>query len=312
MQPTPDFKQEKDPFIQLLILLGLLAGAFILVNILALIIGLLTFGIDVLKDPALIMSTDPAHITGVKIQLIVQQFVLFLGPALMLAIIEKQKPQQFYGMKRSRLDLFFIVFLIMMCSFPIMGWINEQNQKMHLPGFLKNIEHWMREMENVGTDTTEAILKVKSVGGFVFNLIVIAIVPAICEELLFRGALQRTLVRAVKNHHIAIWTSAIIFSAIHLQFFGFFPRLFLGAGFGYIYYWTGSLRYTMFAHFLNNGMAVSVAYYLQINNLPPEKADEINVHWTGYVISAIITLALFKFLKNKATTPNTLPQTPPE
>ncbi len=306
MQAIPYLKEEKDPFIQLLILFGLLFGGFIVASIMTIIFGAITFGSDFLSNPALINSTDPKNIVSLKIQLIMQQGIIFLAPALLLAVIEKQSPQQFYGTRKPRWDLFLIVFLIMAFSLPFMGGINNLNQKMHLPQFLSGLENWMRALEDVGAKTTEAILKVNSVGGFLFNLVVIAIVPAICEELLFRGALQRTLIRAIKNYHIGIWVSAFLFSAIHLQFFGFFPRLFLGAAFGYIYHWTGNLKYTMFAHFLNNGIAVSVSYYLQVQNLPAEKADEMNVHWSGYLISGIITLALFKFLRDKTISRNAI------
>lgn len=293
------FREEKDPFIQLLILCGLLGGGFFLASIVTVIFALFSFGPGFLSNPELINSADPQNIISLKIQLILQQAIVFLVPALLLAVIQRQRPSQFYGMKQLKPSLFFLVLLIMMVSFPLMAGINELNQKMHLPGFLKGLEGWMRKMEDLGAETTKAILKADSVSGLALNLLVIAIVPAICEEFLFRGALQRSLIRAIKNHHVGIWISAIIFSAIHLQFFGFFPRLFLGAGFGYIYYFTGNLRYTIFAHFLNNGYAVCVASYLQMHHLPLEKADEMNVPWFGYAISAILTLALFKFLKDK-------------
>ena len=170
---------------------------------------------------------------------------------------------------------------------------------MVLPDVLKGIEQWMRKMEDEGAKTTAAILKMKSIGDFLITLFIIAIVPAICEEFLFRGALQRTFSRWIKNPHVAIWISAIIFSTIHFQFYGFFPRLLLGAAFGYIYFWTGSLWYTIFAHFLNNGFAVGMAWYFQKNNLPLNNDEEIPIQWYGYIISAILTLALFKLLKDR-------------
>ncbi len=182
---------------------------------------------------------------------------------------------------------------------PLMSWINETNQKMVLPDFLKGVEAWMRRMEDEGAKTTTALLKMKSIGDLLINLIVVALVPAICEEFLFRGGLQRTFLRWIKNPHVAIWISAIIFSAIHFQFYGFFPRLLLGAAFGYIYFWTKSLWYTIFAHFLNNGFAVGIAYYFQRNNMPINADEEIPVQWYGYIISAILTLALFKVIKDK-------------
>jgi hypothetical protein len=172
---------------------------------------------------------------------------------------------------------------------------------MHLPSFLKDIEAWMRKMEDEGIATTMAILKMNSIRGFLINLTVIAVIPAICEEFIFRGSLQRTFLRIFKNPHVAIWTSAIIFSAIHFQFFGFFPRLFLGAAFGYIYFWTGSIWHAVLAHFLNNGFAVTMAFYFQKNNLPINQDENMAVSWYVYLISAILTIALFRILKDKTT-----------
>jgi membrane protease YdiL (CAAX protease family) len=298
MQSTSLPNQEKGPYLQLLILFGLIFGAFILLLIGTVIYGFVAYGSNFLNNPNIIQSLEPSNIFALKIQLILQQLILFLFPAILLAVIERQQLARFYGTATPKLVTLFLVFLIMFFSTPIMSWIAELNQNMSFPSYLKGIERWMKAMEDAGEETTKAILKTSSISGLIFNLLVIALVPAICEEFLFRGALQRIFIRMFYNHHIGIWIGAIVFSTIHMQFFGFFPRMFLGAAFGYIYYWTGSLNYTIFAHFLNNAFAVSVSYYLQINHLPQEKADEMNVHWYGYVFSAILTIALFKILKN--------------
>ena len=170
---------------------------------------------------------------------------------------------------------------------------------MTFPSTFKWLEKWMRELENQGEETTEAILKMNNIGGLFINLFVIAMIPAICEEFIFRGALQRVFIKMIRNPHVAIWIAAAIFSTIHFQFFGFFPRLFLGAAFGYIYFWTKSIWYTVFAHFLNNGYAVVIAYYFQKQNLPFKQADETSIAWYGYLISAILTLDLFSLLKKE-------------
>lgn len=299
MQSTTPYRQEKEPYLQLLILFGFIAGAFILLSIGTVIYGFTAYGADFLKDPTRLASLEPANIFALKVQLIIQQLLIFLAPALLMAVVERQRANQFYGTQTPKANLLLLVLMIMFFSTPIMSWVAELNQNMSLPSYLKGVERWMRAMEDAGEETTKAILKVDNIGGFAFNILVIALIPAICEEFLFRGALQRTIVRLVKNHHVGIWIGAIVFSAIHFQFFGFLPRMLLGAAFGYIYYWTGSLHYTIFAHFLNNAFAVSVSYYLQVNNLPPEKADEMNLSWYGYVISVILTIALFKIFKDQ-------------
>jgi membrane protease YdiL (CAAX protease family) len=292
-------KEENSPYVQLLFL-GLYAiGGLLLSMVIGFALIFICYGGIVLKDTSWLSGNDPKFIGALKILLSTQQIGLFLLPVLLLSLTEGKHPIRFYNLKKPNINTLFIVFLIMAYSMPLMSWINEANQKMFLPDFLKTIEAWMRRMEDEAAKTTEAILKMKTIGDFLVTLFVIAIMPAICEEFLFRGALQRTFLRWMKNPHVGIWFSAIIFSAIHFQFYGFFPRLFLGAAFGYIYFWTGSLWYTIFAHFLNNGFAVGIAWYFQQKNLPLNSEEEIPVQWYGYIISALITLALFKHLRDR-------------
>lgn len=300
MQLSQPVREENHPLLQLLILgISAIAGLLVFV-VIGFVICVLIYGLDLIHNMDWVTGKDLKYIGALKILVTAQQIGLFLVPAIVLAIFEGKKPQRFYGFKTPKIELLGMVFLLMLFSVPLMSWINEQNMNMHLPQFLSDLEKWMRKMEDDGLVTTKAILAGTSVSALVINLLVIAVTPAICEELIFRGGLQRTLGRWFKNPHVAIWTSAIIFSTIHFQFFGFFPRMFLGAAFGYIYFWTGSLWYPMFAHFINNGYAVVVAWYMQRNNLPIEKADEMNVAWYGYVISAILTIALFWFLKKNS------------
>lgn len=295
----PTFKEENSPFIQLL-LLGFYALAGLLVFFLiALFFVFIRHGSAMLSDLSWLKNGGGSYALDLKILLTAQQLGFFLFPALLLAITERKRQSEFYGLKTPQLTNMFVVFLLMMVSIPMMEWINLTNQKMVFPGFLKGVENWMRIKEDESMATTLAILKMDSIRGFLLNIFVIAVVPGVCEEFIFRGALQRTLGRIFKSPHFAIWLAAFIFSCIHLQFFGFFPRLFLGAAFGYLYFWTGSIWYSVFAHFVNNAYAVCVAFYMQLNGLPMDQENTYSGAWYGYLISAILTFILFKFLKEK-------------
>jgi membrane protease YdiL (CAAX protease family) len=129
-----------------------------------------------------------------------------------------------------------------------------------LPDFLAPLEAWMREAENAATALQERFLSGTSYLDLFVNIVVMAITPAICEELLFRGVIQNQLEKWFKNAHIAVWVAAIIFSAIHFQFYGFFPRMILGAALGYLLVYGKSLWLPIVAHALNNFMAVVVAW----------------------------------------------------
>lgn len=297
-------KEENSPFVQFLLLAIYAIVGVVVFGLFGFALCLGLYGLDLIKDMGWTNGGNSQFIEAFKILLVAQQIGLFLTPAILLAVTEGKKLNSFYQFKIPKINGLFIVLLLMMAALPVMGLVNDLNQKMALPGFLKEIEAWMRASEDQLAKTTKAILKMTNWQTFLISLFVIAVVPAICEELMFRGALQRTFLRVFKNYHVAIWVSAIIFSAIHFQFYGFFPRLFLGAAFGYIYCWTGSLWYSILAHFINNGFAVSMAWYLQKNNLPFDKADETNLAWYGYLISAILTLVLFKFLKNQSAKNN--------
>lgn len=296
MHQSSPHKPENSPFLQMLFLLLFAIGGLIVFAIIGMVLVFLTSGLEGLKGAAM---NDYRYISAFKILVVAQQIGLFLAPAILLAVVERKKLPHFYGLKAPKINWLLLVALLSICWMPIMGLSNELNQKMVFPEFLKGIERWMRAMEDSAAKVTEAILKMNNVGDLLVNLLVIAITPAICEELIFRGAVQRTIFRIKSNPHVAIWISAVIFSAIHFQFYGFLPRLLLGAAFGYVYYFTGSIWYAVFAHFLNNAYAVCVAYYLQMNNQSYTNAEEIDMPWYGYLISAILTLALFVQISKK-------------
>lgn len=294
MHQNSPYRSENGPFLQLLYLLLFAIIGVIVFAVLGFAIVFLTSGMDGLRAAAI---NDYRDVSAFKILLVAQQIGLFLVPAIFLAVTEGKRLPRFYGLATPKINLLLLVAVLSVCWMPLMGISNEWNQKMVLPEFLKGIEQWMRQMEDQMAKTTEAILKMKNVSDLLVNLLVIAVVPAICEEFIFRGAVQRTIFRIKSNPHIAIWLSAIIFSTIHFQFYGFLPRLLLGAAFGYVYFWTGSIWYAVFAHFLNNAYAVVVAYYLQATHQSYTNADDMTMPWYGYLMSAILTIVLFNLVR---------------
>ncbi|RBQ04936.1 CPBP family intramembrane glutamic endopeptidase [Pedobacter miscanthi] len=298
---TPN-KEEINPFLQLLLLLFYAVVGGVVFGLLAIVIVLMMYGLGIVSHLDLVLSGDAKYIDGLKVIQILSSIGTFILPPMVLAWTERQKVNQFYNFKRPKFTMIVIVLAIMIVSMPFMEWTVIWNQKMVLPDFLKRIEEWMKEKEAIAAKMTMQLITVRSNFDFIVNLIMIAVIPAIGEELTFRGGVQRSLNRAFGNPHLAIWLCAIIFSAIHVQFYGFIPRMLLGAGFGYLYYYSGSIWYAMLAHFINNAYAVCAAFYMQKHNMPLDKADEpIGFAWYGYLISAIITIALFKFFKDSAT-----------
>ncbi len=145
------------------------------------------------------------------------------------------------------------------------AYVIEWNTNIVLPEFMSGFEEWAKELERQLAETTEKFTDFQNFPEFMVGLIAISILPGIGEEFLFRGVLQNSLHKWTKNVHVAIWVSAFLFSAIHLQFYGLFPRMLLGALFGYLYVWSGSLWYAIIAHIANNGIAVIIAYATTTN-----------------------------------------------
>ena len=233
---------------------------------------------------------------------------MFIAGPIAFAYLNEVKPKNyFYFDNKFNPALLLTVFLLMLCSTPLFEWVALMNQKMSLPLSLKDLELWMKAKELEAGDLTKKLLLMKGYGDLAINLLMIAIIPAIGEELFFRGGLQNILGQWFKNHHVAIWTTAIIFSAIHLQFYGFFPRMLLGALFGYLLVYGRSIYLPILGHFLNNGSAVVMAFILQKQGKGLDDLDQTSsFNHIDYLISAIITLALLLYFFKQAKESKTI------
>jgi membrane protease YdiL (CAAX protease family) len=191
-----------------------------------------------------------------------------------------------------------IVVVLVFALMPLINWTGEINSHLSLPGFLSGVENWMKSSEAKAKELTEAFMKMESLSDLAINLVVIALLAAIGEELLFRGALQNVLVELTRKPHLSVWITAIIFSALHAQFYGFLPRMLLGVVLGYLYIWSGSLWVSILFHFLNNGLAVLFGYLIK-NGALTDKAETIGAGDTpiSFVItSAIVSVGLMYFV----------------
>ena len=140
------------------------------------------------------------------------------------------------------------------------GFLVYWNSHLVLPSALAPLEQWMREMETLAMELTRFLTDFQSISELLAGILVIGVLTGIGEEVFFRGVIQPKLQGYLRSPHWGIWLTAIIFSAIHVQFYGFLPRLFLGALFGYMYHYTGSLFYPILAHILNNSLTLLAVY----------------------------------------------------
>ena len=159
---------------------------------------------------------------------------------------------------------------------------------------------WARGSEEQLKVLTEHLTNFISFSHFILAFLVVAIIPAIGEELLFRGLIQNLFAKAFANHHVAIWVTGFIFAAIHMQFFGMLPRMFLGVLFGYLYHWSGKLSVAMIGHLVNNGLALIALYLVQNNEIEvsPEQMEEA-MPWPVVLIFAVISFILIRSFHKK-------------
>lgn len=239
-----------------LILIGMAVGGIVGAALLSLTGGDSNIFFQ-LSDPNQQLEYNPKAWMSIIILQASSHLFTFLIPSLLYWVwAERKKLSEFCLQSRESYRDVLPIFLLTVVLMPFTALVAEWNESMKLPKALAGLESWMKENETMLGQLTDFLMSFKTPGELIIAVIVIAVIPAIGEEVLFRGILQRKLAEHWANIHVAIWVTAAIFSAIHFQFYGFIPRLILGAMFGYLYFWTGRLSMAIFAHFVNNGVTV--------------------------------------------------------
>ena len=231
---------------------------------------------------------------GMKIGQGISSIMMFVVPPIVYySITRKEHQMRALGFRQLTPPWWLILIgvAIMFVSIPFTTTLTTWNEGMSLGGAFSKLEILIKNLEETAKATTEKMLNVETIGGLLLNLIIIALIPAIGEEMTFRGVLQQSLTRRM-NPHVAIILSAAIFSFFHFQFYGFLPRMFLGILLGYMFYITGSLWTSILMHFVNNGSAVAL-YYLGNKGII-EDAEHWGETQNAWLIvgSAIVTTGL--------------------
>ena len=218
----------------------------------------------------------------------------FLFPALAVAWLCSPDPEAYLCIKRKTdTKILLLVLASMILMSPTVTLTALLNKQMVLPSFMAPVEAWMQTQEALAEQLTNTLLAGDGLLTFLSNLVVMALMAGITEEFLFRGALQRMIGQWTANHHIVIWSAAIFFSAFHLQFYGFLPRMLLGAYFGYLLYWSRNIWIPVFAHFANNAFAVIGMSDNRLKENEFITGDISNANLLPYSALAVITLLLF-------------------
>jgi uncharacterized protein len=244
--------------------------------------------------------TAPENLVMAKYIQVLSHLGLFIVSSMLLAwLFGRNIPWYLYLDVAPRTLVLFLSALLIFACVPFINYVLELNMQMRLPEYLKGVENWMRQSEEMAERVTRSFLRVETIAGLLFNLFVIAVIPAIGEELLFRGVLLRIFRQWTASAHWAVWITAILFSAIHMQFFGFFPRVILGVLFGYLVVWSGSLWPAIIAHFVNNAAAV-IFYFLHNNQLADDSFENLGKGTDGLyyaLISIVLTFLLMHYIR---------------
>ncbi len=234
------------------------------------------------------VSMNANQVNAIKFIQFMSSLGLFLFPALAFAKLKFPDGDYLRLSARTNFLLVVLAIFILIAAIPVIDWTYYFNQQLKLPSFLSGLEKFINETEKDSDQLTSLFLKTPRAPDVWINLIVIAIVPAIAEELLFRGCIQQVLREWSKNIHIAVWGAAIIFSFIHFEFYGFVPRVLLGALLGYTFVWSGSLWVPIIAHAFNNGAQIVLSYLHEHGQIQFDvTSDQMEPLWLTLVASVI-------------------------
>jgi uncharacterized protein len=223
----------------------------------------------------------------------------FIAASFFFWIVIEKQPLNSFSFREVELLLFFLVALLVIIFMGFDALIIEWNQGVVFPESLKGIEKWMKDHEESAGELTKFLTDFKTPSQLIVAMVVVAVLAGISEELIFRGVLQNITLRAFGNPHVAIWFAAFVFSFIHLQFYGFFPRMLLGALFGYLYYWTKNIWVPMFAHFVNNGFTLLMAYLYSTKAVDVNIEDTKSVPLSMAVGSLLLTALILRWFYQK-------------
>ncbi len=252
---------QRSPVIQLFV-------SFLIVTV----IGVLLFSLLILAG-SMIFGVEPGRIVSpefgseireagfIRFTLVAQDLSFFIVPAVViLSKYNPGHPGSILKLKSTAIKDIILVIILAFCAFPVTSIAGLLNSHMALPDRLSGVEQWMRDKEDYAGQLMDLLMTPETLSGLWLNLLIIACLPAIGEELIFRGVFQKIFQNLFRSDHLAVWITSLIFSAIHFQFYGFLPRFILGLIFGYLFLWTGNLWLPVTAHFVNNAVPTVWSY----------------------------------------------------
>ena len=292
--------KSKPPLTQFIILISIALASFFLIGILGTIVlsKIAGMNLETMSDSSKWDYNSPALLTVIRGMQIIQFVSLFLIPSFLCAWLFSTDSKKYLGFKKpSNMGYFLVAAGVLLLSLPLVSFLGELNRNVQFPAGIAN---WMKELEADAAKTIKALLSKHTIKDLMLNIICIAGLAAVGEELLFRGVAQRLLIKIFKSPWAGIIISAFLFSAMHMQFYGFLPRFVLGTLLGVIYWYSGSLWTAILAHFVYDA-ALIILVYFNPESLNDENSLNLSNIALGAAISAALVVLLVMWMKKKST-----------
>lgn len=280
------------PFLKLLLLVMLMLTGVLTVTLLGVLAAMPFLGTGILTQ----LGHGSDNLNLLRYFQLLSHIGLFLVPSLVFAALVSRKPLRLLGANHppQRLPMVFAA-LIMLAGVPFVYFLMEVNQQLALPESMAGLEEWMRRTEDAAETLMGRFLLVEGLHLLLFNIVMIAVLPGIGEEFIFRGLVQPLFKKWTGNVHVAVIITAILFSAMHFQFYGFLPRFMLGVMLGYMFVLTNNIWVPVFAHFFNNAGAVTL-YYIAANSEAVNAEGLAAAGFSPLMITMSLVLVIIMFV----------------
>ncbi|MDR1631826.1 MAG: CPBP family intramembrane metalloprotease [Dysgonamonadaceae bacterium] len=273
-----------------IVIIGTVAGSVASAFLIALKSG---FNLETINEIMANIADYPVYLREIQF---LGQLGTFIFPALLTAYLFGENYKEYLYLNTPfNGSMVFWTILSVIFIFPFLNLITQLNQQMVFPDFLKEVEDYIKSTEEANTRLIKSVLRAENIQAVIFNILIVAVFAAVGEEFLFRGTLQRIFGTMIRNKHIVIWSVAVIFSFIHFQFYGFIPRLLLGAYFGYLLYFTKNLWIPIIAHFIHNFIGIVLFTLYPEDSKQMETVDALGYGDTWWLSAVSLLLFIYAF-----------------
>lgn len=293
------------PGVVLIALVGLVFAGLCLANLLAFLLVHFLYGLSFSQFGQL--DTLSPNLPYIREAILLTQGVAGIGigvGALVLPLLYQQAISRYFAPRQLTSAWWLLVASsLIICTVPLVSVLTVWNASIHLPASWQSIEQWARTNETQAQQLIQGLTQFHSISQLLTALLVMALIPAVAEELIFRGVIQHIFVRALRSPHAGIWLTAMLFSALHVQFLGFVPRFVLGVILGYLYAWSGNIMVSIAAHFTQNAGQLLLFWLAQKGYVAVIfNPDALRAWpWPTVLVSGVLTAGILYILHQRFT-----------